>query len=53
MQETDFNDSGAIILSPSHPVDRELFWFDKPTYRGHALVSNAMINWGREVIACS
>ena len=43
----------VAIQSPSHPVDRELFWFDKPTYRGHALVFNAMINWGREVIACS
>ena len=41
------------IQSPSHPVDQELFWFDKPTYRGHALTSNAMINWGREIIACS
>ena len=43
----------VAIQSPSHPVDRELFWFDKPTYRGHALVFNAMINWGREIIACS
>ena len=41
------------IQSPLHPVDRELFWFDKPTYRGHALVLNTMINWGREIIACS
>ena len=37
----------VAIQSPSHPVDRELFRFDKPTYRGHALVFNAMINWGR------
>ena len=22
----------VAIESPSHPVDRELFWFDKPTY---------------------
>ena len=43
----------VAIQSPSHPVDRELFWCDKPTYRGHALVFNAMINWGREIIACS
>ena len=43
----------VAIQSPSHSVDRELFWFDKPTYRGHALVFNAMINWGREIIACS
>ena len=42
----------VAIQSPSHRVDRELFWFDKPTYRGHALVLNAMINWGREIIAC-
>ena len=43
----------VAIQSASHPVDRELFWFDKPTYRGHAPVFNAMINWGREIIACS
>ena len=43
----------VAIQSPSHPVDRELFTFDPPTYRGHALVFNAMINWGREIIACS
>ena len=27
--------------------------FHKPTYRGHALVFNAMINCAREIIACS
>ena len=43
----------VAIQSPSHAVDKELFWFDEPTYRGHALVFNAMINWGREIIACS
>ena len=43
----------VAIQSPSHPVDRELSWFDKPTYRGHALMFNAMINWGREIIAWS
>ena len=43
----------VAIQSPSHPVDQELFWFYKPTYRGHALVFNDMINWGREIIACS
>ena len=43
----------VAIQSPSHPVDRELFRFDKPTYRGHALLFNAMIHWGREIIACS
>ena len=41
------------IQSPSHPVERDLFWFNKPTYRRHALVFNAMITWGREIIACS
>ena len=41
------------MQSPSHPVDRELFWFHKPSYRGHALVFNAMINWGRGIIACT
>ena len=43
----------VAIQSPSHPVDPELFWSGKPTYRGHALVFNAMINWGREITACS
>ena len=43
----------VAIQSPLHGVDQELFWFAKPTYRGHALVLNAMINRGREIIACS
>ena len=41
------------IQSPSHPLDRELFWPHKPSYPGHVLVFNAMINWRREIIACS
>ena len=43
----------VAIQSPSHTVDRELFWLDKPTYRGHALAFNAMTYWRREIIACS
>ena len=42
----------VAMQSPSHPIDWELFWFDEPTYRGHALVPNAMFNWGRKIIAC-
>ena len=49
-----FGDSTHVaIQSPSLPVDRELFWFDKATYRGHVLVFNARLNCGREIIACS
>ena len=48
-----FNAMHVAIQSFSHPVDRELFSFDKLIYRGHALVFNAMINWGRESTACS
>ena len=42
----------VAIKSSLHPVDRELSRFDKRTYRGRALVFNAMINCGREIIAC-
>ena len=48
-----FDGTHVGIQSPSHPVDRELFWFDKPTYPGHTLVLNSMIIWGRKIIASS
>lgn len=41
------------IPRPADTFSQWFLWFDKPSYRGHALVFNVFINFGGEVIACS